>query len=33
VLEARLYEALGVAPLDPSPFLALKKEEALLPEV
>jgi galactoside O-acetyltransferase len=33
VLEARLYEALGVAPLDPSPFLALKREEALLPEV
>jgi len=31
-LEARLYEELGVEPLDPSPFLALKREETALPE-
>jgi acetyltransferase-like isoleucine patch superfamily enzyme len=30
-LEARLYEDLGVEPLDPAPFLALKKEETRLP--
>jgi galactoside O-acetyltransferase len=30
-LEARLYESLGVAPLDPSPFLALKRDEVRLP--
>lgn len=30
-LEARLYEALGVTPLDPTPFLSLKREEVRLP--
>lgn len=31
-LAARLYAQLGVEPLDPSPFLALKREETVLPE-
>jgi acetyltransferase-like isoleucine patch superfamily enzyme len=30
-LEARIYEALEVEPLDPTPFLALKKDELHLP--
>jgi galactoside O-acetyltransferase len=30
-LEARLYEALAVVPLDPTPFLALKTEDVRLP--
>lgn len=30
-LEARLYEALGVEPLDPTPFLGLKKDDVHLP--
>jgi len=32
-LEMRLYERLGVEPLDPAPFLALKKEDVRLPSV
>jgi galactoside O-acetyltransferase len=30
-LEARLYRELGVAPLDPTPYLALKREEVRRP--
>ena len=30
-LEARLYDELGVAPLDPTPFLALKTDTVELP--
>jgi acetyltransferase-like isoleucine patch superfamily enzyme len=30
-LEARLYESLGVTPLDPTPFLAFKREDVRLP--
>jgi acetyltransferase-like isoleucine patch superfamily enzyme len=32
-LEARLYDALGVPPLDPAPFLPLKRDDVRLPEV
>jgi galactoside O-acetyltransferase len=30
-LEARLYERLGIVPLDPTPYLALKREDERLP--